>query len=94
MDMERGIGEIRGGVTCVRDGVERLEERLEVGSKGVEQELKQLTSSFNNDMSLLGKGVGRIENMLEYMGSTRVSASEEEALNAIHPRVNSALYDS
>ncbi|KAG8922488.1 hypothetical protein FRC02_011838, partial [Tulasnella sp. 418] len=81
--IENGIGEIRGGVNSVRDGVERLEE----GSKGMEQELKQLKSSFNNDM-------GRIENMLEYIGTTRLSESEEAGLNAIHPRVDSARYDS
>ncbi|KAG8942178.1 hypothetical protein FRC03_003563, partial [Tulasnella sp. 419] len=81
--IENGIGEIRGGVNCVRDGVERLEE----GSKGMEQELKQLKSSFNNDMD-------RIENMLEYIGTTRLSESEEAGLNAIHPRVDSARYDS
>ncbi|KAG8917479.1 hypothetical protein FRC02_003097 [Tulasnella sp. 418] len=78
--MELGIGKIRGGV-------EQLGERVEAGTKVMEQELKRLKSGFNNDM-------GRIENMLEYIGTTRVSESDEAALNAIHPRVDSARYDS
>ncbi|KAG8937352.1 hypothetical protein FRC03_008232, partial [Tulasnella sp. 419] len=78
MGMELGIGKIRGGV-------EQLGERIEAGTKGMEQELKQLKSSFNNDMGLIGKGVGRIENMLESIGTTRLSESEEAALNSIHP---------
>ncbi|KAG8938794.1 hypothetical protein FRC03_006896, partial [Tulasnella sp. 419] len=86
MGIERGIGEIRGGVGSVREGVERLE----VGSKGVEKELKNI----KDDIGLLGKGVGRIGNMLEYKGVARISESEEAALNAIHPRVDSARYDS
>ncbi|KAG8949055.1 hypothetical protein FRC03_000484 [Tulasnella sp. 419] len=44
-----------------------------------------------DDMGAIGMGVGRIESMLE---ATRVCGCEEAALNAIHPRVESACYDS
>ncbi|KAG8918109.1 hypothetical protein FRC02_002647 [Tulasnella sp. 418] len=65
MGVERGIGDLRGGV-----------ERLEVGSKGMEQGFKRLEDSVKNDMELIGKGIGKIETMLDDMEGSRLSVCE------------------
>ncbi|KAG8943967.1 hypothetical protein FRC03_002244 [Tulasnella sp. 419] len=75
-------------------GTLRLEKGIGELQGDVEDGFNRLESEIKSDVGLVGNAVGRIENKLEDMETARVSASQEIALNAIHPRADSARYDS